>query len=90
VKGRMSGGWRGASRMLSMNILSPVQASRRVLYGFAEETAASDTDSRAQHLRKSIAVLSAIVVAPAAFMWGVIYLAAGEPAVPSFRLRICP
>lgn len=86
----MSGGWRGASRMLSMNILSPVQASRRVLYGFAEETAASDTDSRAQHLRKSIAVLSAIVVAPAAFMWGVIYLAAGEPAVSIIPFAYLP
>jgi len=70
-----------AAKISPMNILSPIRASRRAIYTFADETSADEADDEALHLRKSIAVLAAIVVGPAATIWGLVYLAAGEAMI---------
>jgi hypothetical protein len=67
-----------AARISPMTILSPVRASRRVLFKFADKTVANDNDDHANHLRKSIAVISSNLVVPAAIIWGLIYLWAVE------------
>ena len=43
-------------------------------FKFADKTVANDNDDHANHLRKSITVISSILVVPAAIIWGLIYL----------------
>lgn len=61
-----------------MSIFGLVRPFSRWLFEFANAVTALEGDEESIHLRKSIAVLSAIAVTPAALIWGVIYTIAGE------------
>jgi adenylate cyclase len=61
-----------------MIISGPIRAAGNRLFRFANSITADERDSEQIHLRKSTAVISAIIVAPAAILWGVVYFIAGE------------
>ena len=61
-----------------MNFLAPVRFVGDWLLGIARGVSEQPGESEQIHLRKTTAVISAIVVAPAAIIWGVIYFVAGE------------
>jgi len=61
-----------------MSTLSPARALASSLYAFANGITVSDGDDDAAHLRKSIAVLAALAIVPAATAWGLVYLWVGE------------
>jgi adenylate cyclase len=61
-----------------MSIFGLFRAVGAGLFRFANATTYDAGDSEQVHLRKSTAILSAILVIPAAIGWGVIYLVADE------------
>ena len=61
-----------------MDFTLPMRSLTGVLFNFANGITRNDSDSEQVHLRKSTAVISAILVAPAAILWGVVYFVAGE------------
>ena len=64
-----------------MNIFGLFRTGGAGLFRFANSIAYDADDSEQMHLRKSTAVLSAILVAPAAIIWGVVYFLADEAVV---------
>ena len=61
-----------------MNISRPARAVGGRLFAFASSTTYDAADSEQIHLRKSTAILSALLVIPAALGWGLIYFIANE------------
>jgi guanylate cyclase len=59
-------------------LLGGFRAIFGVLLSFANGLTRNEVDSEQVHLRKSTAVISSILVAPAAIIWGVVYLIADE------------
>ncbi len=76
--------------MAGMIIRGPVRAVGTRLYEFANGITDSEGDSDSEHLRKSIAVLSAIAVSPAALIWGLVYLLASENTAAAIPLGYIP
>lgn len=61
-----------------MTITAPFKSLLSALFSFANGVTENSSDSEQVHLRKSTAVISAVLVAPAAIIWGLVYYAAGE------------
>ncbi|MDG0869924.1 hypothetical protein GKN94_02785 [Candidatus Lucifugimonas marina] len=60
------------------------------LFAFADRITQNATDSDQVQLRKSTSVLTAILVSPAAIIWGAIYLLADENVAASVPLSYTP
>jgi adenylate cyclase len=75
---------------LAMRITSLYRWLFDGLFAFASGVTRSATDSDQVQLRKSTSVLTAIMVAPAAIIWGVIYLLADEPVAAAVPLSYTP
>jgi len=73
-----------------MKITAPFRRLIDVLFTFSKGVAQNESDPEQIHLRKTTAVISAILVAPAAIIWGVIYLFADEVVAASVPLLYTP
>jgi adenylate cyclase len=73
-----------------MSIFGLVRAGFNQLFRLANAITASDGDSEKEHLRKSTAVLSAMLVMPAAIGWGAIYFVADESVTSIIPLLYAP
>lgn len=60
------------------------------LFAFADRITQNETDTDQVQLRKSTSVLTAILVSPAAIIWGAIYLLADESVAASVPLSYTP
>lgn len=73
-----------------MKFTAPFRRIIDVLFAFSTGVAQNESDPEQIHLRKTTAVISAILVAPAAIIWGVIYLFADEVVAASVPLLYTP